>query len=276
MKNVCRIAVALASALLSEVGLASEVSRLASSAEPKYDALKRELRSFYPDECHGATKSDRVNASVKAIRAGMDAYAAAHPDYDALDLRRESYRLMRTHAEPVLFDNLPFYFELGVNGGWSLWDACVVPSRNVNRLCEKFYDEKGLIPAEARKLLSDRAGGRLLVCCGPFVDDMHHIPPFHSVLTKGFGGIRADVAAALAKCPADDRKGRKELEAALDGLDTIHAIQLSFAEAAKDKLKGKVEDKKTKFLCCGFGIGLSWGSVYFETENIVISDLVEI
>ena len=42
------------------------------------------------------------------------------------------------------------------------------------------------------------------------------------------------------------------------------------------QLKGKVENQKTKFLCCGFGIGLSWGSVYFETENIVISDLVEI
>ena len=202
-----------------------------------FDALRRELRAFYPDECHGATKSAKVAAGARAIREGLDAYAAAHPGYDALDLRRESYRLMREHAVPVLFDNLPFYFELGVNGGWSIWDPCVVPSRNVNRLCEKFYDEKGLIPADERKLLSDRMGGRLLVCCGPFVDDQHHLPPFHSVLTKGFGGIRAEVAAALAKCPADDAKGRKELETALDGLDTVHAIQLAFAEAAKRRLE---------------------------------------
>ena len=32
----------------------------------------------------------------------------------------------------------------------------------------------------------------------------------------------------------------------------------------------------TKFICCGFGVGLSWGTVAFETENIVISDLVEV
>ena len=32
----------------------------------------------------------------------------------------------------------------------------------------------------------------------------------------------------------------------------------------------------TKWLCCGFGVGLSWGTVYFSTDNIVISDLVEI
>ena len=203
----------------------------------QFDALRRELRAFYPDECHGATKSAKVAAGARAIRKGLDAYAAAHPGYDALDLRCESYRLMREHAVPVLFDNLPFYFELGVNGGWSIWDPCVVPSRNVNRLCEKFYDEKKLIPADEQKLLSDRMGGRLLVCCGPFADDQHHLPPFHSVLTKGFGGIRAEVVAALAKCPADDAKGRKELETALDGLDTVHAIQLKFHEAAKRRLE---------------------------------------
>ena len=32
----------------------------------------------------------------------------------------------------------------------------------------------------------------------------------------------------------------------------------------------------TKYICCGFGVGLSWGTVAFETENIVISDLVEV
>lgn len=42
------------------------------------------------------------------------------------------------------------------------------------------------------------------------------------------------------------------------------------------ELKGKIESRPTKFICCGFGVGLSWGTVAFETDNIVISDLVEI
>lgn len=41
------------------------------------------------------------------------------------------------------------------------------------------------------------------------------------------------------------------------------------------ELKGKFENKPTKFICCGFGVGLSWGTVAFETKDIVISDLVE-
>lgn len=42
------------------------------------------------------------------------------------------------------------------------------------------------------------------------------------------------------------------------------------------ELKGKFENKPTKFLCCGFGVGLSWGTVAFETNNIVVSNLVEV
>lgn len=41
------------------------------------------------------------------------------------------------------------------------------------------------------------------------------------------------------------------------------------------ELKGKVEDRRVKFICCGFGVGLSWGTVAFATDGIVISDLVE-
>ena len=42
------------------------------------------------------------------------------------------------------------------------------------------------------------------------------------------------------------------------------------------ELKGKVENKETSFICCGFGVGLSWGTVAFKTKNVVISELVEV
>ena len=31
-----------------------------------------------------------------------------------------------------------------------------------------------------------------------------------------------------------------------------------------------------KFIACGFGVGLSWGSVAFELDKIVVADLVTI
>lgn len=48
------------------------------------------------------------------------------------------------------------------------------------------------------------------------------------------------------------------------------SIPLTIVTQLKDKL---TEPKK--FICCGFGVGLSWGTTAFETDsNIVISDLV--
>ena len=42
------------------------------------------------------------------------------------------------------------------------------------------------------------------------------------------------------------------------------------------KIRGKIDNCHTKLLCCGFGVGLSWGTLAYESESIVISELVEI
>ena len=42
------------------------------------------------------------------------------------------------------------------------------------------------------------------------------------------------------------------------------------------ELKGRIESKPAKFICCGFGVGLSWGTVAFETNNLIVSDLLEV
>ena len=42
------------------------------------------------------------------------------------------------------------------------------------------------------------------------------------------------------------------------------------------QLRGKFEDKPTKFICCGFGVGLSWGTVVIETKDIVVPEIVNV
>lgn len=42
------------------------------------------------------------------------------------------------------------------------------------------------------------------------------------------------------------------------------------------ELRGKFENKPTKFICCGFGVGLSWGTVFLETNNIVVPQVVNV
>lgn len=42
------------------------------------------------------------------------------------------------------------------------------------------------------------------------------------------------------------------------------------------ELKEKADKGTTSFICCGFGVGLSWGTIAFQTNNLVISNLVEV
>lgn len=40
------------------------------------------------------------------------------------------------------------------------------------------------------------------------------------------------------------------------------------------QLQSFLKEKKLSFLGCGFGVGLSWGSIYFNTDHIVCPDLI--
>jgi 3-oxoacyl-[acyl-carrier-protein] synthase-3 len=42
------------------------------------------------------------------------------------------------------------------------------------------------------------------------------------------------------------------------------------------RLQDKVVSSKQRFLACGFGVGLSWGSVYFETNGITCPSIIKI
>ncbi len=42
------------------------------------------------------------------------------------------------------------------------------------------------------------------------------------------------------------------------------------------QLKDTVTEGKKSLLLCGFGVGLSWGTVYIETDNLVVPQLIEL
>lgn len=42
------------------------------------------------------------------------------------------------------------------------------------------------------------------------------------------------------------------------------------------RLRGALQSEKVKLLLSGFGVGLSWGSAYLETDNIVCTEMIEV
>lgn len=200
-----------------------------------YRPFRRELRKFYPRECHEPPKCAAVTNSFAVIHALASKWAGEHPDHTALELRRVVYRLEREHFVPVIFPDSPFYFEAGINGGYNRGDAAgeiPQPGRVTRRLCDRFFKDRHLVPDEAWARKNARSRHHFGLSCGAFVDEVHDLPPFHAVFTKGFGGLRREVSDALKTCPDDDAEGRAELEAMIDAIDTIHVLQLRFSERA--------------------------------------------
>jgi 3-oxoacyl-[acyl-carrier-protein] synthase-3 len=56
------------------------------------------------------------------------------------------------------------------------------------------------------------------------------------------------------------------------GNTSCASIPLTLVTRRRDQLI----NKKLNHIACGFGVGLSWGSVYFETEYITVPELIEL
>ncbi len=56
------------------------------------------------------------------------------------------------------------------------------------------------------------------------------------------------------------------------GNTSCASIPLALVTREREKL----QTQNVKHIACGFGVGLSWGSAYFETDRIVVPELIEI
>lgn len=56
------------------------------------------------------------------------------------------------------------------------------------------------------------------------------------------------------------------------GNTSCASIPLALVTREREKL----QTETLKHIACGFGVGLSWGSVYFETDKIAVPELIEI
>lgn len=56
------------------------------------------------------------------------------------------------------------------------------------------------------------------------------------------------------------------------GNTSCSSIPLTLVSTERDKLISR----ELSIIACGFGVGLSWGSVYFKTDHIIVPELVEL
>ena len=153
----------------------------------------------------------------------MDKYDQAHPGLNVFELKAAQYGNIAEKFQPKVFENLPFYFEAGINGGWE-------PSLNSGRwlLMRNYHLFRDFNPEEY-DLFLERQRQRYYLC-GPYVDLQHHCPSFSNVLKYGLSGIYAEAEAALKACQTKEESDF--VRCAMAGLLAAKRISERFAETA--------------------------------------------
>ena len=207
------------------------------SETDRYGKLRKELRAFHSHDGHVCTDPERLAQYERRVKI-MDAYAARHPEADALTMRRKIYDLMKEDFTPVLFPHSPFYFETGGNGGWNHTAIGRWP-------LEHFKDPVVLGPcAETWARFSARS--RFHYCCGPFFDTIHNTPATARLLKTGFKGIYEEALAVLPECRTAEE--RRWAETAIAGLETVRAVGERYAALARQRLADAQSAEERRFM----------------------------
>jgi formate C-acetyltransferase len=170
----------------------------------------------------------------------MDKHDGEHPGLNVYQLKMMQYDSIAENFHPQLFLNSPFYFEVGINGGWE-------EQSNPGRwLLSRNYHLFREFNPEEYDLFMERARQKYYLCCGPYVDLYHNCPSFSNVLKYGLSGIYAQAQAAQKQCKTKEESDF--IACAMAGLLAAKRIAERFAEAAEEKLKETADQMQRRFL----------------------------
>lgn len=170
----------------------------------------------------------------------------------------------------------PMYFNLGTDG--SGYDAIIIPHGGAKHpFCEKSFDTFEVEGHEYNYLQSQMKGMDV------FAFGITTAPKSIKCLADYYGLDYQSVDYLVlhqANKKMNDMIIKKlkfnplKAPVSLDEFGNTSCASIPFTIVSR--LGNILSDGHYTILACGFGVGLSWGTVHFETENIVISNLIEL
>jgi 3-oxoacyl-[acyl-carrier-protein] synthase-3 len=169
------------------------------------------------------------------------------------------------------------YYNLGSDG--SGWEAINVPDGGLrNYVSKSSLDEKEIAPGVIRSNIQLQLNGidifnfslsevpqnitELLSSSNKPIEQIDYFI-FHQANMLINESIRKKIKIQKEKVPFTIHKF---------GNTSSASIPLTMISEIRNELMSK----ELELVLCGFGVGLSWGSVYFKTDKIVCSELIEI
>lgn len=199
----------------------------------EFQAMRSELHRYY---LHDLTP--RADAFCAACERELD--ALWHPEMSPLEMKRLQYRLITERFEPVLFDTVPFYFEMG-----TMWGQCDGAGEfrghdhpggwTYRKNCHRFAEQDPAL----WKLRCAQADELFYLICGPYNDTRQHFCFNHRpILTMGLKGVY-EQALRRAETASPEQRGFPD--AVCEGMLCLKRIAEKFSAAAQARLTGETD-----------------------------------
>lgn len=198
--------------------------------------LRQALRAHYAGQL--AKKGQR-----HPIEEKLDAYAAAHPDMSALQLKAAQYRILAENIKIVLADESPFYFMNdychGYQAGFPFDSAGGWLLRHREHLIH-----------DANPIAHDRYEGmkQSLLFTGShmYFDCMHYCYPITNVVKHGLRFYYEKAQSALPLC--QDKQEQDFIRCVLAGLEAAKLIAEKFGQAAAERAALLSDPRQKRFM----------------------------
>lgn len=158
------------------------------------EKLEKQLREYYDKMLLSNYNDNSEFIKVRYnVYSQMDNYKREHPDSSAVALKSELHRCIAENFSPVLFDELPFFYEMGVKPS-DCWGYPIpgLPS------CWNFADRYSNIAKFDPDINSVSSIGcgenRLGWSVGHAFDTDHHVPGYSKLFEVGISGILKEIS----------------------------------------------------------------------------------
>ena len=193
-----------------------------------YNAIRNELNEFY----FGRLPAIAENVH-KTVFEKMDAYAKEHPTDNAYKLKAKQYEVIADTIEPVVYEDIPFFFETGALVAFS--DGRF--SRGAEHANGWLYLRNSHLFKDtdpyAYDLYNAHKENDLYQQCGIYADMMHQGLPLKKVFKVGLKGILQELYEAQKSCKTEQESDF--IACCIAGICSICRIGEKFADAAKEK-----------------------------------------
>ena len=198
----------------------------------KYEKIKNTLSEFY------FKKLDKLaNDTAKRVFDVMDQYDAENPGASSYRLKAKLYETIADECTPIIFEDIPFCFELGALVATSDGKIKRPTAGEVSHANTWLVDRNTHIFEDADPEAFDRfvkcRHHFLFLQCGYYVDMLHNGIPFKKIFRHGLSGIYDELVKAKDRCTTDEE--RDFIDCATRGILAVRKMQLKLSAAAEEK-----------------------------------------